>query len=325
MTDAQAQIHTVFGAGQVGRRLTQRLVDLGHEVRLVRRSEPGPARPGLTWLQGDLTDPAFADRACRGADVVYNCVNPAQYHRWDELLPPLSRAVRGAATRAAARLVVLDNLYMYGQTPDGVMREDSPQRPCSRKGELRKQLADELFEAHARGEVRVSAGRASDYFGPGGESAAVFMPRTLDRLREGKAVELLGDPDVRHSYSYIPDVARGLAVLGTDPRADGRVWHLPTTWHGTTRELLERFAVHHGQALRMRRIPNWVLSAAGLVFPLARAVAEMTYQWERDFVIDDSAFRDTFGLDPTPVEIAVEATATWARTRNEQVPAAQAA
>lgn len=313
MTNAQAPLHTIFGAGQVGRLLADELQAAGQRVRLIRRGAPGPDRPGLTWLRGDVTDAAFADRACEGAEVVYNCTNPAAYHRWDELLPPLARGIRGAAGRAGARLVVLDNLYMYGHTdPDGVMRESTPMRPRSHKGALRKRLAEELMDAHARGEVRVSVGRASDFFGPGGTQSAVFSPRTLNAIRDGRAVDLVGDPDARHSYTYIPDVARGLATLGLDPRGEGRVWHLPTAWHGSTRDLLQAFAAFHGVDLKIRRIPQWVLRAVGWVVPLIGAVAEMTYQWESDFLLDDGAFRATFGVDPTPIAIAVGATARWA-------------
>lgn len=312
MDASQGPLHTIFGAGQVGTHLADELVARGARVRLVRRSAPGPDKPGVTWMQGDVTDSQFADRACDGAQVVYNCTNPAAYHRWDELLPPLANGIREAATRADARLVVLDNLYMYGHTEaDGTMNERTPMRPCSRKGELRKRLAETLFQAHERGEVRVAVGRASDFFGPGGINSAVFRPRTLDQLRAGKPVEVLGDPDTRHSYNYIPDVARGLAVLGTDTAGDGKVWHLPTAFHGTTRELLQRFADHHGNSLKLRRIPTWAIRAVGVFVPLMGALAEMMYQWESDFILDDTAFREQFGLEPTALDEAVRATARW--------------
>jgi nucleoside-diphosphate-sugar epimerase len=301
-------IHTVFGAGQVGRKLADTLLARGDEVRLVRRSAPGDPHPGLTWLQGDVTDPGFALDACRGADVVYNCVNPTAYHRWDELLPPLVDGIREATARAGARLVVLDNLYMYGR-PDAVpFDEDTPWQPRSRKGELRARLARETLDAHARGDLEVAIGRASDYFGPDSPNTAVFLPRTIERLRAGKPAEVLGDVDQRHSYTFTPDAARGLAALGTSDPSWGRVWHLPTTWHGTTRGLMQRIANAAGVELRVRRIPRWVMQTAGVVVPLVAAVNEMVYQWEGPFVVDDSRFRAAFGVEPTPVDDAVRAT-----------------
>ena len=315
-----AQIHTIVGAGQVGTELADQLLSLGHQVRLLRRSAAGrylKQREGLSWLRGDATDSAFMRSACAGSDVVYNCANPTQYHKWEAFLAPLARAVREGAPRASARLVVLDNLYMYGHTHKGVMHESTPMRPRNYMGELRKRLAEELFEAHERGELRVTSGRASDYFGPRTPNAAVFLPRTLDRLREGKAVEMIGEVDTRHSYSYVPDVARGLAILGTDERSEGRAWHLPTAWKGTTRELLTLFADLHGQELKIRRVPKWLLNGLGAVVPLVRALALMNYQWDEDFILDDSEFCEQFGAGATPIEEAVQATAQWAMSRNE--------
>ena len=104
---------------------------------------------GVEVLLGDMSDEAFANKAMAGASVVYDCSNPP-YHRWPELLLPLGRSVMHAASRAGASLVALDNLYMYGR-PTGRMRPDSPMQPCSRKGRLRMQLAEERLLAHERG------------------------------------------------------------------------------------------------------------------------------------------------------------------------------
>jgi nucleoside-diphosphate-sugar epimerase len=301
-------IHTIFGAGQVGTLLAHELLDQGYLVRLVRRGAAGPARPGLTWMTGDVTDATFADEAARGAAVVYNCVNPPDYGRWEGVLEPLMRAVRGAATRAGARLVALDCLYMYGM-PDAVpFDEDTPMRPCSRKGSLRALLVEEMFEAHRRGELEVTSGRASDYFGPGTPLSMILYPRALARLRAGKPVELFGDPDQRHAYSFTPDVARGLAILGTRPEAAGRVFHLPAAWTGTTRELISRFGAAAGQPGGVRVVPSWALAALGLVSNEMRAIREMLYQWERPYVIDDRRFCTTFGVSATPIDDAIRAT-----------------
>ena len=46
---------------------------------------------------------------------------------------------------------------------------------------------------------------------------------------------------------------------------------------------------------------------------MMRELAEMTYQWEVDFEVDDQKFRRTFGYGATPIEAQVDAIATWAR------------
>ena len=258
-------------------------------------------------MRGDVTDRAFADEACRGATTVYNCTNPPDYHRWDGVIQPLYRAIREAAGRAGARLVQLDNLYMYGRPQTAPFDERTPMEPCSHKGELRKQMVEELFEAHRRGDVEATAGHASDYFGPHTPNAAVLRPDVYNRLLGGGSIYVFGNPDMPHSYSYTPDVAQGLAILGTHDAAPGRAWHLPVAAQLTTRELLHRFADHVGTRIKVRRVPQWALRTVGVFAPLASALAEMTYQWDIPYLLDDGDFRRAFAVGPTPLTEAIEA------------------
>ncbi|MEM7152120.1 MAG: NAD-dependent epimerase/dehydratase family protein [Myxococcota bacterium] len=314
-----SEVHTVFGAGQIGTLLATQLAQAGHRVRLVRRGPARAAIPGVTWMQGDATDAAFAAEACRGATTVYNCTNPPDYARWDGLLQPLFRSIWKAAADAEARLVQLDNLYMLGRPPSAPFDESTPMNPCSHKGALRKAMAEELMEMHAQGRLEACVGRASDFFGPDTPNTAVMRPDVLKRLHQGGSVYLFGNPDMPHSYSYAPDVARGLATLGTHPDAPGRTWHLPVSAQRTTRELLEAFAAHSGVKIKVRRVPQWLMRTIGVFVPLFAAVAEMAYQWDVPYLVDDRAFRTTFGIEPTPLPQAIET--TLASTRPEAAPA----
>ena len=307
--DIAQPIHTIFGAGQVGLRLAKHLAAAGVQVRLVRRSEAGEAIDGVTWLRGDgCSDAAFANEACRGATTVYNCANPADYHRWDGVLQPLYRSIRRAAGDAGARLVQLDNLYMVGRPTETPFDEGVALNPCSSKGELRKLLHEELMDAHQRGEVEAVVARASDFFGADTPNGAVFRPDTFKSIAAGGTVWAMGNPDMPHSYSYVPDVVRGLAVLGSHPAAAGRVWHLPTSAQLTTRELIEAFAAQCGTTVTVRSVPTWLLRVVGVVIGLARAIAEMAYQWEVPYLIDDGAFARTFGITATPLAQAIAET-----------------
>jgi len=302
------EIHTVVGAGQIGRKVANLLLERGHQVRLVRRGPAGSPRPGLAWMRGDITDSAFADQACRGAAVVYNCANAADYHRWDGVLQPLFNGVRHAAGRAGARLVVLDNLYMVGRPESVPFDEDTPMRPCSDKGRLRAELVEQLFAAHARGDVRATCGRASDFFGPDSPLSVIASPRFFARLAAGKSAEVFGDPDLPRAYSYTPDVARGLVELGADERSLGRVWHLPVCHTGTTRELVTAFYRAAGKQPRMHVVPRWMLRGVGLLSPTVRAALEMLYQWEIPYVPDDARFVAEYGVRATALAEAVATT-----------------
>jgi hypothetical protein len=51
--------------------------------------------------------------------------------------------------------------------------------------------------------------------------------RVFGNALAGRRADFIGNPDLPHTYSYVPDIAAGLATLGTDARAEGKVWHLP--------------------------------------------------------------------------------------------------
>jgi hypothetical protein len=80
---------------------------------------------------------------------------------WAETLPRYMANLIAAA--AGARLVVLDNVYMLGRPGGRPLDEETPMRPCSRKGDIRARVADRLFDAHRRGQILATSGRASDF------------------------------------------------------------------------------------------------------------------------------------------------------------------
>jgi len=202
---------------------------------------------------------------------------------------------------------------MYGK-PQGPLREDSPLEPCSRKGELRVRLHELRLGAHARGEVRVAIGRASDFLGAA-LPYTVFSDRFFRRILAGKPAECTGDPDMPHAYSYVEDVARGLVTLGAHDSAFGNVWHLPTNPAESTRSLVARIGRGLGVEATTQRVPLWMLRSLGVFSPILRELAEMTYQWEVPFAVDDSRFVRRFGWAATPLDEAVREVVSCARGR----------
>ncbi len=309
----EAQLHVVFGAGQVGWYLARDLLTHGARVRVVKRS-PGDLPEGVETLLGDATDPRFCEEAARGADVVYHCMNPAYDTReWAQLLPRFLENLIGAAGRVGARLVVMENLYMVGRGGDTAIDEETPMNPESRKGEIRARLAEQLFEAHERGDVRAVSGRASDYYGPRGVGThfgGAFWRPAL----KGKRAAFLPDADTPHSYHYIPDVGCALSELGrAEDDVLGRHWMLPCAPGEPSRSLVARFERVLGQPIELRGIPRPVVRLLGLFMPMLGEIGEMLHQWDEPFVVDDRRYRARFGGTPTAPDVGAAATVAWAR------------
>jgi nucleoside-diphosphate-sugar epimerase len=302
--------HVIIGSGAVGTATSHALVGGGHEVTVVTRSGSGPERPGITRVAADASDPFALAAAVGEADALYNCANPP-YHRWPQLWPPMAASMLEVAARTGAVLVIMGNLYGYGPV-DHPMTEDDPLASTGTKGRVRAAMWEEALAAHRDGRVRVTAARASDFFGPGVVDTSHFG-RNVDRLLAGKKVRVMGDPDVPHSWTYVPDVGRTLAVLGTDERAWGRAWHVPTGPALTQRQLAARFCEVAGAPVAsVAAFPAATLSVAGLFSPQMREMKETRYQFDRPFVLDSSACTATFGIEPTPLDEALAAVADHA-------------
>jgi nucleoside-diphosphate-sugar epimerase len=314
---AETGVHVVFGAGQIGPLLAERLAAAGKSVRVVRKSSARVMVAGAEVVRGDAMDPAFCAEAARGAEVVYHCLNTPYFARvWRETLPRLQENLVAAAGRAGARLVVLDNLYALGRTGGRPMDEATPSNPCSKKGAIRAELHEALQAAVRRGDVRAAVGRASDFYGPNAGNS-MMGERLLQQLLAGKPAQLLIDPDVPHTYHYSHDVAAGLLELGLDPGADG-LWMLPCAPAVPSGALVRLLAAALGRRdVKITRVPSVLLSAMGLVVPILRELREMAYQFEEPFAVDDARFRARFGHAGTPLEEGARGTASWARVAFE--------
>jgi nucleoside-diphosphate-sugar epimerase len=180
-------------------------------------------------------------------DVVYQTLAPP-YHQWVELFPALQASVLAVAEAAGARLVSMENVYMYGRPAGQPLTETRPYVAHTKKGKLRARMARDLLAAHEAGRVQVAIGRASDYFGPRGGALSNLGDRVFPPALAGKTATVMGDPDQPHTYTYIPDIGEGLAVLGEHPDAPGEIWHLPNDPQTcTTRQLVDSIYRQAGQ------------------------------------------------------------------------------
>ena len=311
MTDND-ELHVVFGTGAVGMSVMDELIRRGpRRVRMVNRSGRASVPDGVVVVGGDATDEGFAREASKGASVVYFALNPP-YNKWPELFPRLQAGVLEGAASAGAKLIAMENLYMYGPTGGRPITEDLPHAPNTRKGRVRARMSKELMEAHTSGKVRVAIGRASDFFGPRVLTSAAGE-QVFDRAVQGKSAQVAGNPDQPHTYTYIPDIGRGLVVLGAREEALGRAWHLPSPETFTTRQFVEMIFEEVGKPARVQAAPKILLRAMGLFNPALREIVEMLYEFEEPFVVDDSRFVREFGEQATPLREAIQRTVRWYR------------
>lgn len=305
--------HIIVGSGPVGTTTALLLAHLGHQVRVITRSGSGPTHRNIERVALDATNAAALTTATAGAAAIYNCVNPP-YHRWPTDWPPIANAMLAAAESSGAVLVIMGNLYGYGPMTRP-MKESDPLASTGVKGGVRIKMWRDGLAAHESGRIRATEVRASDFIGPEVLNSHLGE-RVIPKLLKGKGVQVVGNPDMVHSFTFMPDVARALVTAATDERAWGKAWHVPTNPATTPREMITMMSKIAGVApVKVSGIPNALLKVGGLFLPMLRELPEMLYQFDRPFVVDSSLFTATFGQSATPLQEALTSTVDWYRNR----------
>ncbi|MGM7776694.1 NAD-dependent epimerase/dehydratase family protein [Arthrobacter sp. KNU-44] len=296
--------HLILGAGLVGGTLARQLSARGDEVTLGTRS--GTTVPGASPVKLDASNPAEVTKAARGAATIFVCTNPP-YTNWVADWPPIFDAVITAARDSGSALVLMGNLYAYGQ-PAGPMTEHSQLATTEKKGLVRKAGWEKVLAAHERGEIRAVEVRASDYFGPGAAGMSTHLGGGFfEPLLASKTARVVGDPALEHSWSFLPDIAATL-IAAADHTGDwGRAWHVPSASVPRT-EIVRRVNERWGVNGRVASIPQWFLSALGAVVPMMREISASSYQFRMPFVVDSTETQKMLGVTATPWDEALEAT-----------------
>jgi nucleoside-diphosphate-sugar epimerase len=290
--------HLVLGGnGVIGRATISALTDQGLEVRSISRMISDPT--SSSSMSVDLRDTAATRQALKGASAAYLVLGlPYRTSAWRRDWPPIVQNVIDACVRNDTTLVFLDNVYAYGAV-DGPMTEKTPIRPTSAKGRVRAGLLTQLHEAAEHRGLRLTVGRSADFYGPGAHTS-VFNSFALANIAKGKKPLWLFDAHQPHSMTYTPDIARALTTLGTDPRAIGRSWHLPTA---PALSGADYIAIATGSARpKFSTLSVSTVAIAAMFSADARESLELRYQSTRPYLFDSSSFETTFGLLPTPYQ-----------------------
>jgi nucleoside-diphosphate-sugar epimerase len=243
---------------------------------------------------------------------VVHAVNPV-YTRWDaEAMPGLQAGI-AVAERLGAHFMLPGNVYNFGEQMPALLREDTPLRPSTRKGEIRVEMERRIAERAAGGKFTASVARAGDFFGGG--TGNWFDQAIVKSLRAGKLV-YPGPLDLPHAWAYLPDLARAFVrVAEQREHAAFATWHFEG--HTLTGQALldgiEAAAADLGLApaggFRRGGMPWGLIGAVGLLVPVWRELARMAYLWRVPHALDGHRLAALPGppLVATPLAAALRA------------------
>jgi len=302
-------MQTILGAnGTIGSVLAKELVKYTDKIRLVSRN-PRRVNESDELFPADLTNPALVEQAVKGSDVVYLVVGlDYNIKVWEEQWPKLMKATINACIKNKARLVFFDNVYMYDINSIPHMTEESPYNPPSRKGAVRKQIAQMIMDEVKAGRLMALIARSADFYGPGNERSFV-NEMVYKNFLKGSQANWFVDADKKHSFTFTPDAAKATALLGNTDDAYNTIWHLPTDKNALTgREFVELFSSQMKVNNKIFVMPVWMIKIVGMFVPVLKEMPEMMYQYDRDYFFDSSKFDNRFKFKTTKYSEGIKLT-----------------
>jgi len=300
-------MQTILGAnGTIGSALAKELTTYTDKIRLVGRN---PKRINDTdeLFPADLSDGQQVERAIEGSEVVYLLVGfDYKLKVWQDKWPRLMRATVDACIKHRAKLVFFDNVYLYDKNAIPHMTEESLVNPPSKKGKVRQQIAEMMMNEIKNGKLEGLIARSADFYGPHNEKS-VLQEMAYKNMKKGKSPMWMIDADKIHSFTYTPDAAKAVAIVGNTANAYNQLWHLPTSTEKiTARQIIDLFNKEMGKSKKIKLMPMWMLKLLGIFIPILREMPEMMYQNDRDYYFDSSKFNKRFSFIPTSYQDGVK-------------------
>jgi len=282
-------MQTILGAGGViGKELSIYLPRLTSQIRQVSRN-PQKVNTNDELIKADLLNYAEVEKAVVGSDIVY-LVAGLKYEAklWQQQWPAVMKNTIDACKKHNSKLVFFDNVYAYGKV-NGIMTEETPFNPISKKGEVRAKIATHLLKEIKAGNLKGMIIRAADFYGPGATLSLIHSMVT-ERLKAGKGAQWIGDKKKVHTFTYTPDAGKTVALLGNSEAAYNQTWHALTSNEKITGEELIRIAyeIMNMPNKGVQGMSKTGVRLVGLFMPVLREFVEMMYQFENDYIFDSS-------------------------------------
>lgn len=301
-------MQTILGAnGVIAQGLSKHLIEYTQQIRQVSRN-PKKVHASDELMSADLLNFDQTAKAVAGSEIVYLLAGlKYDVNVWREQWPKLMRNVIDACKKHNSKLVFFDNVYSYGLVK-GVMTEETPFNPCSKKGEVRAKIATMLLDEVKAGNINGMIVRGADFYGP--EVLLSLTHSTVtQRLKANQGPQWIGDPKKIHTFTYTPDAGKSVAMLGNTPSAFNQTWHALTSKERITGEQYVRMACEiKGRSYKIQALPKFGVRLVSLFVPVMREFVEMMYQYENDYIFDSTKFEKSFNLQATTYQDGIAST-----------------
>ena len=243
------------GAGFIGSHLAEELLRRGHRVRVADSLVTG-RRANLDviksaeFLEGDLADAAFAEKACAGMDyVLHQAAIPSVPRSVDDPITSNRANITatlnvlvGARKAGVKRLVYAGSSSAYGDTPTLPKHEEMPASPKSPYA-LQKYVGEQYCKLFTElyGFETVTT-RYFNVFGPRQDPGSAYsgvISLFAAALPAGKQPAIYGDGEQTRDFTFVANVVDGVLRACEAPKAAGQVINVATGMRISLNDLLK--------------------------------------------------------------------------------------
>ncbi|WP_017579246.1 dTDP-glucose 4,6-dehydratase [Nocardiopsis valliformis] len=271
-----------------------------------RRDNLPAEHPRLTFVRGDVCDPALMRDIVPGHDAVVHFAAESHVDRSLEAAGVFVRVnVQGTQNLLEAclgggveRVVHVSTDEVYGSLSEGSWTEDSPLLP-NNPYSASKAAADLVVRSYVRTHgLDASITRCTNNYGPR-QHVEKFVPRSITRLLTGGEITLYGDGSHVREWLHVDDHCRAVHLVLMKGTA-GRVYN-----------------VGGGDGLTNRLMARTLLNLCGAEESRVRAVADRKGH-DRRYSLDDTRIREELGYAPqVPFAEGLARTVSWYRDHPE--------
>lgn len=284
-----------------------------NQEKLERLFSPSPY---LSFFVGDAFNLDDVRQAANGVDIIFHTVS-IPYEKWKAGHPTLMKLILEVALEKQAKLVIVDNIYAYGQQTSKPIKEDTLKAPTTKKGNIRLALEKMASDYQKQG-LDILFAHFPDFYGP--NAASTYLHSTFTSLLNGKRPIFVGPLDVPREFIYTPDGAKALVALALQTHTYNEHWNIPGHSTITGNEIINIANSFVGQSKKPLEIKKWMIAMLGIINPFMREVKEMMYLTKHSHILCGEKCEKHIGPIPkTPYEVGIIQTLQWIQKTEKNI------
>ncbi|WP_107926104.1 SDR family NAD(P)-dependent oxidoreductase [Lysinibacillus parviboronicapiens] len=306
----------VGASGGMGYALVNELAARGIEVVAFARGKEKlvalfQQQPNVTIYSGDVFNVEQLEKASLGVEVIFHAIS-FPYQEWEEKHMRCLNILIRVAQAQQAKIVLVDNIYAYGEPTTSVVTEDTTKDPQTKKGKIRLAMERTLMDSNIPSLIV----HLPDLYGPNAENTILYG--MLKSVVKDKKANYVGNMQVAREFLYTFDGAKAMVELALRTDTYNQNWHVPAVHTITGEQLVSILRDITGYKREVRSVSKAMIGLLAIFSPFMKEMKEMMYLTEQPVILSGEKYEKAIGTLPqTPYKKGLQETLLWLKEREQ--------